>query len=163
MSITTSPLVITAPIKTAVQTAITQLRAQATAIGTVNVTKDEKSKLLSINDRRDPFVRRMIMDHAVNVPGIVPAFVSLPNATLRYTNTLYFRSVADQMRQLAEMFEDMSFNEDVPCYRDFRHLYATAKLGANNNLPGADAIVDDIAPLFAEQGNDDGIVAPVTS
>ena len=163
MPITSSPLSVTTPIQTAVAAAIAQLRAQATACGAVNVTKDEKGKLLSINDVREPYVKRMLNQHAINYPGIVPSFVNLTNATTRFNNANYFRSVALQMRQLAEIFDDMSFNEDVPCYKDFRHMYATAKLGADGNLPGADAVVDDIAPLFAMQGNDDGIVTPVVT
>ena len=159
MPFTSSPLTVTTPIQTAVAAAIAQLRAQAAASGAVNITKAEKGNL-SINDIREPYVKRMLNQHAVNVPGIVPNFISLANATTRFNNANYFRSVSIQLKQIAEIFDDMSFNEDVPCYKDFRHMYATAKLGADNNLPGADAIVDDIAPLFAIKGNDDGIVNP---
>jgi hypothetical protein len=161
MPFTSNPLSTTAPILTAVSAAITSLRAQAATIGVVNITKDEKGKNLSINDIREPYVKRMLTQHAVNVPSIVPSFINLSNSTTRLNNANYFRSVALQLRQLAEMYDDMSFNEDVPCYKDFRHIYATAKIGAANNLAGADAIVDDIAPLFEAQGNDDGIANPV--
>ncbi len=162
MPFTSVPLANTPAIQTAVSAAIAALRAQAALIGNVNITKDEKGSNLSINDVREPFVKRMLTQHAINVPGIVPSFVNLGNSTTRFNNANYFRSVALQLKQLYEIFDDLSFNEDVPCYKDFRHIYATAKLGAENNLPGADAIVADIAPLFEQQGNDNGIIPAPT-
>jgi len=33
-----------------------------------------------------------------------------------------------------------------------RQLYASAKLAAANNVPGADAVVDDLKSLFEGQG-----------
>lgn len=147
MPFTSNPLTLTAPIQTAIANAIEELREQAATIGTVNITKSEKN-LPSINNIREPYARRMILEHAVTQPLIVPGFVNLDNSTARLNNANYFRSVGVQLKQVLEMFEDLSFNEDVPCYKDFLAMYDQAKLGAINNLPGADAIVADIAPLF---------------
>ena len=57
-----------------------------------------------------------------------------------------------QLRQVIEIYQDTQQVAGSEGYTWTRTLYNTAKEAAENQVPGADAMVDDLAKLFEGQG-----------
>jgi len=115
----------------------------------VNLTKDERSSIPNIDNERYPFVQRTIDIHAPNNPNLVSGFAgSLPEAQKDWNLMNQCETFKQKALMLIEKLNDTQQLAASEVYRFMRQLYATAKLAAENNVPGADAVVDDLKPLF---------------
>lgn len=118
-----------------------------------NLTEDEKLQYPSVNNTRLPYVQRTVEIHAVNNPNLVSGFAgTLLNAQNDWTVYQQFQHYIARLNSLMEKMKETQDVAGAELYAFTLELYATAKRAAANNVPGAQAVVDDLAPLFEGQG-----------
>jgi len=121
-----------------------------------NLTKKERTDLPNIADERYPYVKRAIENHAPANPKIVAGVFagSLPEAVNDLTYYDQVQPFIGRLKQIIEIFEDTQQVAGSEAFTWLRGFYASAQLGAKNQLPGADAVVDDLKPLFDKETSD---------
>lgn len=150
-------ITLTAAQMTAIQTALTALKAPANMPVQYNLTKDERRTLPNINNSRYPHVMRAIKNHGPNNPNLVSGFAGTQvEATNDFTFFDQMENIIGQLLQIVEIYQDTQQVAGSEAYRWTRALYNTAKDAAANQVPGSDAVVDDLASLFEAQGNQGG-------
>lgn len=137
----------------AIQSAINALKAPANLPVQFNLTKGERKSVPNISNERYPYVQRAIQNHAPTNPNLVSGFAG---TTAEASNDLTFydqmKSFILQLRQVTEIYEDTQQVAGSEAYRFTRALYNTAQDAAANQVPGADAVADDLGTLFEGQG-----------
>ncbi|MBI4930346.1 MAG: hypothetical protein HY841_06255 [Bacteroidetes bacterium] len=146
-------IVLTGAQITAIQNAITALKAPANMPVQFNLTKAERKSVPNISNERYPYVQRAIQNHAPTNPNLVNGFAG---TTAEATNDLTFydqmKSFILQLRQVTEIYEDTQQVAGSEAYTFTRVLYNTSKDASANQVPGADAVADDLGTLFEGQG-----------
>ena len=141
----------TDPQETAIQHAIDDMNTQFPFAQ--NLTNDEKKQYPTTDNSRLPYVQRTVEIHAVNNPTLVSGFAgTLANAQ---NDWKLFNQIENFKQQLLSYLEKLTETQDMAgaeLYQFMREVYATAKRAAANSVPGAQAVVDDLAPLFENQG-----------
>ena len=147
-------ITLTAAQVTAIQAAITALKDTANMPVQFNLTKDERKTLPNINNTRYPYVQRAIKNHGPNNANLVSGFAG---TQAEAANDLTFydqvESFIGQLLQVLEIYQDTQQVAGSEAYTWTRALYNTSKDAAANQVPGADAVADDLAPMFEGQGN----------
>jgi len=119
----------------------------------INLTEQERQDTPNIENSRYPYVERTIDIHAPGNPLLVSGFAyTLPEAQTDWTLLKQCDQLLPLFRAIVEKLEDTRQLAASELYAFFLEFYATAKRAAANNVPGADTVVADLAPLFANQG-----------
>lgn len=118
-----------------------------------NLTKQERQSLQNIADERYPFAKRGIEIHGPNNPTLVTGFAGTQaEATSDLTFFDQSETIKLKLLKVIEIVTDTQQVAGSEAYTWLRNLYETAQMAAKNQVPGADSVVDDLAPLFANQG-----------
>ena len=137
----------------ALQKAIAELKNPANMPVQFNLTKAERKSVPNISNERYPFVQRAIQNHGPNNPNLVSGFAG---TQAEAANDLTFYDQVEnfigQLQQVIEIYQDTQQVAGSESYTWTRALYNTAKEAAENQVPGADAVVDDLSKLFEGQG-----------
>jgi hypothetical protein len=119
----------------------------------VNLTKEERISLPNVSDERRAFVEKVIDNYAAANPTLVTGFAgTLAEAR---TDLELFRQFENPIQRLLSVIEICKDTQQVAgseAYTFSREFYSTAQRAAENNVPGTDAIVDDLGQLFQGQG-----------
>ena len=115
-----------------------------------NLTKKERTDLPNIGDERYPYVKRAIENHApANAQIVAGVFAgTLAEATNDLTFYDQMEPFIGQLLQVVEIFQDTQQVAGSEAYTWLRAFYASAQLAAANQVPGSDAVVDDLKTLF---------------
>ena len=133
----------------AIQTAIDALRANL-PFG-INLTRQERTELPNIQDERYSFVNKVITNYAPANPALVSGFAgTLAEATTDFNLYNQLESFIEQLRGILEMYTDTQQVGGTEAYTFSREFYGSAQRAAQNNVPGSDAIVDDLGQLFEQ-------------
>ena len=127
----------------------------------VNMTKGERGSTPNIDNERYPYAQRTMDIHAPNNPNLVSGFAG----TYAQAQTdWHLMSQCEQFKQkalmLIEKLNDTQHIAASEVFKFMRQFYATAKQAAENNVPGADSVVDDLKSLFEGQGTPGEIPPP---
>ena len=141
----------------AIQAAIDALKNPANMPVQFNLTKGERGSVPNISNERYPYVQRTVQIHAPNNPVLTNAVAGLGVGTLgEATNDLTFydqmKSFILQILQVAEIYKDTQQVAGGEAFNWMSEFYKYAKQAALNQVPGADAVVDDLKTLFEGQG-----------
>lgn len=128
---------------------------------TVNLTKPERSAIQSVADERLPYVQRTFDDLINNYPNLQPSFLDVNVAKADYTYMTQLRSLSLMLQQLVEILSDHELSAGALAYDYMLQFYNVAKRAVLSNVPGADTVVDALAPLF-ERENAAATVPPTT-
>jgi len=138
---------------TALQNAIDALQAPANLPVKFNLTKAERDSLQNISNTRYPYAQRSVQIHAPNFPQLVTGNAgTLVEATNDFTFFNQMEVIIQQLRKVIEVYQDTQQVAGSECYVWMRELYRNSKAGAENQVPGADSVADDLATLFENQG-----------
>ncbi|HLG36467.1 MAG TPA: hypothetical protein VI757_16435 [Bacteroidia bacterium] len=119
----------------------------------VNLTKDERGSIANIDNERYPYAQRTMDIHAPNNPNLVTGFAgTYADAQRDWRLVNQCEGFKQKALMLIEKLNDTQHLSGSEVYKFMRQLYASAKLAAANNVPGADTIVDDLKTLFEGQG-----------
>lgn len=143
---------------TAINAAVDQILANIPFA--LNLTKDERISLPNISDERRAFVEKVIDNYAPANPTLVSGFAgTLPEAVIDLTLYRQFENPIERLLSVIEICKDTQQVAGSEAYTFSREFYGTAQRAAENNVPGSDAIADDLGQLFEGQG--DRAEAPV--
>lgn len=149
----------------AIQAAINALKAPANMPVQFNLTKAERGSVPNISNERYPYVQRSVQIHAPTNPVLASGVAGLGVGTLaEATNDLTFydqmKSFILQILQVVEIYKDTQQVAGGEAYNWMSELYKYSKQAALNQVPGADAVVDDLKTLFEGQGNEGDVPPP---
>ncbi|MEO5569321.1 MAG: hypothetical protein ABIT08_09090 [Bacteroidia bacterium] len=118
----------------------------------VNIPANDKNDEQSMNVKRYPYVKNVIENYAPANPGLQPSF--LPLADAQNDMTLYdqFSPRIQRIASILESYIDTQWLGGTEGYTYFREFYAVVERAKNNNVPGADAIYNDLKRLYEDQG-----------
>ena len=118
-----------------------------------NLTKDERTELPNISDERYPYAQRGIEIHGPNNPILVSGFAGTQAAaTTDFTFYNQSEDIIQRLMQVVEIVTDTQHVAGSEAYEWLRELYRSSKAAAENQVPGADTVVDDLKTLFEDQG-----------
>ena len=151
--ITTAP---TAAQTTAVNGAITTIETNEPYKATL--TEDEKNDFQTVAANRYPYAVKAIKDLAPNWTGKMAPDVAamLPQATVSLTVMDTYRPIISRLKILLEYFTDGHHIAGYQAYQFLKAFYGEAQALKSRGVAGADALVDELAPLFANQGGAGG-------
>lgn len=135
----------------AIQTAIDALISNLPFA--VNLTKSERTELPNISDERLAFVTKVIDNYAPANPTLVSGFAgTLAEVQTDFTLFRQLEPFIQRLRSVIERYTDTQHVGGSEAYTFSREFYSSVQRAAENNVPGSDAIADDLGVLFAEQG-----------
>ncbi len=119
----------------------------------INLTKQERQSLPGIDDERYPYVQKVMDNYAPNNANLVTGFAgTLAEAQTDWTLVKQINDLLPKLESLIEKMRDTQQLAASENYTFMLEFYGTAQRAAQNKVPGADAIVDDLKPLFDKQG-----------
>jgi len=111
----------------------------------------ERQTLPKMDDARFPFVLKAIA-YGEQRSEILPPYVDIPELKKDLDLFKQLEEVTRALIQLAEMVSDTRMAAGSDAYVAALQVYNTVKMAAASKMPGTDAIVKDLAKLFANQG-----------
>jgi hypothetical protein len=117
----------------------------------VNLTPDERRTLSRLGDSRLAFVTK-VMDYAQNNANLIPSYSSLTEANKDFALEARLRIVEELVNSLRELVDDTRLAVGHEVYDFSLAFYANAQEAAKRNVPGTDAIVNDLKQAFEGQG-----------
>jgi hypothetical protein len=98
-------------------------------------------------------VTKVINNYAPANPTLVSGFAgTLAEAQTDFTLYNQLEPFIEQLRGVLERYQDTQHVGGSEAYTFSREFYSTVQRAAENNVPGSDAIADDLGVLFADQG-----------
>lgn len=125
---------------------------------TINLTKDERSGIQSVAEKRFPYVETAYDTLIDNYPNLQPSFGNVTEAKSDYTYLTQHRQLGLLLLELLEISSDHELSAGYRAFEYMRDFYDVAERATERNVPGADTVVDALSPLF-KQAND---AAPTT-
>jgi len=127
----------------------------------VNLTKEERSAIQSVAQKRFPFVQTAYDTLIDNYPNLQPSFLNVTESKTDYTYLTQHRQLRLLLLELLEISSDHELAAGNRAFEYMRDFYNGGKRARERNVPGADTVVDALSPLF-EQENDATPVPPTT-
>lgn len=120
----------------------------------VNIPADDKNDEQAMNVKRYPFTKNVIENYAPANPTLQPGFMPIGDAKNDMTLYDQFTPKINRLASILESYIDTQWLAGTEGYAYFREFYAIVERAKNNNVPGADAIYNDLKRLYEEQGPD---------
>lgn len=136
---------------------LTAIDAALTALETscpfrVNVPAGEKNEDQAMSVKRYPFVQNTINNHAPANANMQPPFILLADARNDLTLFDQFTPRISRLNSIVESYIDTQWVAGTEAYNYFRKFYAIVEQAKTDNVPGADAVYQDLKRLFEDQG-----------
>lgn len=119
------------------------------------LSTSEKDNMPTIGPARYPYAVKGIKDLAPHwVKKMAPDISAmLPEATLSLKLVDDYRPIISQLNTLLEYFTDGQHIAGAQAFAFLRAFYGEGQSMKERGVAGADSLVDELAPLFAGQGN----------
>lgn len=106
-----------------------------------------KKGMVSLDDSRTPFVAKCLQ-YAQKEAKIVPPYVNLEELNKDLILFSNLQNLAREVNRLADMLNDTRIAAGTDAYVASLSIYNSAKQAAKMNIPGTQAIVDDLKKAF---------------
>lgn len=116
---------------------------------TINLTKDERSGIQSVAEKRFPYVETAYDTLIDNYPNLQPSFGNVTAAKSDYTYLTQQRQLGLLLLELLEISSDHELAAGFRAFEYMRDFYDVGERAIERNVPGADTVVDALSPLFA--------------
>jgi len=116
------------------------------------VLGDSSRQLSKMGPSNVDFIQQGMM-HATNQPAIVPVFVDITACQAKQTNVDALRVQETLLQQLLQAVRDGLMLTGAELYAAMRQVYKNAQQCAAAGMPGAQAIVDDLAARLPRRGS----------
>ncbi len=118
----------------------------------VQLTPKERQAAQSVSEKRLPYTQNAIQVLAPSFPNLQPGFLPLAEATLDLSASITLRDFNAKRNEVNDRMIDFAMASEHFAYQYMRELYDVAKRAQAVNTPGADTVVEALAPLFEGQG-----------
>lgn len=123
--------------------------AKSTMPFLIKLSDADRKSLQPIDDGRKPFVEKSI-DFAMRNPNLDPGSGMLQAAPNDLSLYSFLSVVENELRQLLEMVRDTKQTAGSEAYDVARFIYMKAKMNVKMNIPGSQAIVDELGKLYKQ-------------
>jgi hypothetical protein len=137
---------------TTLHTHFTDILALINSKKVVQLTKDERQSALSISEKRLPYVQNAIDVLASDFVDLRPGFLPYADAVNDMQASSDLRALSSIRDEVNDRMIDFSMASEHFAYQYMRIFYNNAKQAQAVNTPGADTVVNALAPLFEGQG-----------
>jgi len=118
----------------------------------IKLTEDDRSAIAKLDDKRKPFVEKSF-EFATRNSELDPGSGLLANAPKDIELYSFLASVQNDLEQLLEMVTDTKQLAGSEAYEVARIIYMKAKMNVKLDIPGSQAIVDELGKLFKANGS----------
>ncbi|MEP7170020.1 MAG: hypothetical protein ABI855_11670 [Bacteroidota bacterium] len=119
----------------------------------VNIPADDKNDEQAMNVIRYPYVQKVVETYAPSRPDLMPGFLRLVDGQNDFTLYNQLASRIARIQGILESYIDTQWLAGTEAYNlFFRPFYNQVDLARKNNVPGTDAIWNDLKGLYEEQG-----------
>jgi hypothetical protein len=118
----------------------------------VQLTDKERQGAQSASETRLPYMDNGINNLATTFSNLQPGFLSLVKATADIKTAFDFREIDSLRNEVNDRMIDFAMASEHFAYQYMRAFYDGAKTAQAVNTPGADVVVNALAPLFEGQG-----------
>ncbi len=145
-----------------------QMLGMGTGIDTVNTNfpfaqnldAGDKITFPTTDEERKPYVAKAIVNLAPIYTGIVVPGMPLATATNEWKVYNQFEVIIPRVELLLSAMKDTQHRAGNYSFTFMRQLYELAKVAEQNNVPGADVIVNELKGAFEGMGNSGGATGP---
>ncbi len=148
---------ISASLTQADQTTILGALAQINALLTfiVNLTQEERQVMLKMGDKSEAFVNNSLT-YAQQNPNLIPPYLNITEMQSDMALIGMLSPIFNTVKQLSEKLDDTVMALGSESFYAALTFYNTVKNAAKVNVPGTDAIYQDLKSRFPGAGTDDG-------
>jgi len=144
-------LEISAAESAAISAAIEQLKTALKPLLIVNLTAEERRFSLKMGDKTLAFVGKTL-SYASHTPEILPNYVDLDEAKIDYKLSSEIHEISQQLSTLQAGLEDTEMVVGGEAYEAALVIYHSVKGAGRFNVPGVQAIYDDLKQRFPGRG-----------
>ena len=144
--------------KAAIAQSLADIKTKLANVLIISLTPDERKSTLKMGDKTIAFVQKAL-DYANQNPAMVPAFLDLNEANKDYALTHDLYTILQQVYALTTAMEDAMMVASGEAYSAALIFYNAVKGAVRSNVPGSQAIVDDLSAQFPGKGNKPAPVA----
>lgn len=117
----------------------------------VALTPEDRKKVLKMGDSSEPFVSKA-MDYATSDPQFLPPFMQAAEMKKDWDAVVDLLPTFRTVQQLDDNLSDTVMLAGSEAYEAALAYYASVKMAAKMNIPGAKAIYEDLKKRFEGQG-----------
>lgn len=114
----------------------------------ITLTKEERTELPKMGDKTLAFAIKA-NEYAGQNEILIPPYISVEEFTSDLNATSRLREYAQQLAPLMEALDDSIMAAGSEAYQAALLFYSMIKTAAENNVPGAKAIADDLSQRFS--------------
>jgi hypothetical protein len=118
----------------------------------VVIDKEEVKSLPKIADRRIPFVEKAV-EYSVSNPEFLPPHADVPEFEKDLKTFKDIREMVRPLRQILDNLENTMYVSGSEAWQAAMNYYRSVQFHARMGTPGAQAILDDLRPLFERRSN----------
>jgi hypothetical protein len=135
---------------TEAKTKTEEIRTLLADVLTTNLTAEDRQNRLKMGDKTIAFVGKTL-EYAANNPALVPTYLDLDEAKKDYALVTATMSVLQGLDTLLRGLEDTQMVAGSEAYDAALIFYASLKGACRSNVPGAQAIYDELKKQFPRQ------------
>jgi hypothetical protein len=133
---------------TEIRDLLTQLESKLGSV-VIALSADQKKALPKANIRLLPFVNKVVA-HTETNPEIIPSYVSGDELKVDVAAVNVLTEIYNRLKQIMEPLNDTITLSGSEAYQAGLKVYALVKALAKANVPGMQAIFDDLKVFFAK-------------
>jgi len=130
---------------TAIKTKINEIKALLPFL--INLTAEERQTIPKMGDDTLSFVSKAL-EYAQNNPNLVPPYVDIVEMNKDFKLAADLISILQPLNQLQEGVDDSNMAAGSEAFVTALAFYNTVKYAAKQNVPGAEAIYNDLKTRF---------------
>lgn len=138
--------------KTAIMTKLTEIKALLPFL--LNLTKEERIQLPKLGPASLAFDEHCA-SYMATAPNLIPPFVDAAEVTKDRNLRLVLADLLREAHKLCEMLDDTLLLVGSEIWMADLSFYQTVRQAARRDVPGADAIYDDLKERFPGVSGDD--------
>ncbi|SES25495.1 hypothetical protein [Pedobacter rhizosphaerae] len=135
----------------AISTAINNLKNSLAPLLKVNLTAQERMSTLKMGDKTLAFVQKTL-EYGLQNPKLVPAFVDINEAHKDYKLAFDTYQIFQHLSTLLRGVEDTGMVAGGEAYEASLIIYHSLKGASRSNIPGTQAMYDDLKQRFPGRG-----------
>jgi hypothetical protein len=113
-----------------------------------SLTPDDRQKLLKMGDKSLAFVEKT-GELAASNPQFAPSYFNLDEFNIDLADAVNLRTVANRLQQLSREVDDTAMLAGSEAFTQALSYYNSVKQAARDNIPGAQALFDELKKRFA--------------
>jgi hypothetical protein len=137
--------------QTAIITALNQALTDLNNVVVVTLTTDERQNIPNVEAARIFYVDKAVNNFSNDFPNLVSRAITTASAQNAFDTYQFLGNVMNLLKELQDRATDAQHNMGNTTYNYTLDMYHAAKRYVGE-LPGADVVVQELQPLFENQG-----------